>query len=392
MAKPLRISGLVRMADAVRRELSVPLSPQQRNRLQSRVSQTLASLEKTAKEVGSSLNRLPSPSRRALHFLKSIEWEKAPIAENGAAGPARRHVSFSGLSRWFDRTLNYLSDSPDEDELAAILSSIQRNSRQIEGTIRLQKIEPDELSAASRDLRGWLAFFSRSENLSAYCKAIVQIKAAIEPLAIGQNRFSPPLRIHFRPMRGIFQMRRERRGTLLKLPTPMVAFNPGAFADMAEMIFGRDPSAKSRIIEQMASDNVMAVRSKLEALGGIGQSDRGTFHDLDASFTRVNDRYFAGGIAKPRLAWSVTFTGRKFGHYDWIGDSIMISRTLDSPQVPSFVVDFVMYHELLHKKHGLRWANGRGMAHTAGFYREERLFAEYEQAEAALQKLTKMPR
>ena len=43
------------------------------------------------------------------------------------------------------------------------------------------------------------------------------------------------------------------------------------------------------------------------------------------------------------------------------------SATLDARDVPSYVVDFVVYHELLHKKHGAKWQNGRQAVHTSSF-------------------------
>ena len=61
-----------------------------------------------------------------------------------------------------------------------------------------------------------------------------------------------------------------------------------------------------------------------------------------------------------------------FGHYEFVGDSIVVSSVLDDEDVPAFVVDFIMFHELLHKKHGLRWRAGRAMAHTPAFRQDER--------------------
>jgi len=65
----------------------------------------------------------------------------------------------------------------------------------------------------------------------------------------------------------------------------------------------------------------------------------------------------------------------------------MISASLDNTDVPAYVVDFIIYHELLHKKHGICWANGRGYVHTPEFQKEERQFGQYIDAEAVLRKL-----
>jgi hypothetical protein len=65
----------------------------------------------------------------------------------------------------------------------------------------------------------------------------------------------------------------------------------------------------------------------------------------------------------------------------------MISITLDDPEVPAFALDFVMYHELLHKKHGSMTVNGRRLSHSQAFRAEERRYAQYHEAERLIQEL-----
>src|SRR5262249_55996835 len=107
----------------------------------------------------------------------------------------------------------------------------------------------------------------------------------------------------------------------------------------------------------------------------------GRAHDRNEIFARVNAAYFGGLMPRPTLAWNRTLTARKFGHYQPGRDTVMISVTLDAPDVPDYVVDFVMYHELLHKKHGSMNVNGRRLAHSPAFRAEERRVAENPQAE-----------
>jgi hypothetical protein len=108
----------------------------------------------------------------------------------------------------------------------------------------------------------------------------------------------------------------------------------------------------------------------------------GHVHDLDAAFARVNAAYFGGRMARPSLRWSRRPNERKLGHYDFTQDEVVLSVRLDAPDVPRMVVDFVVYHELLHKQHGLRVSGSRRLAHTAAFRRDERRFADYEAVEA----------
>jgi hypothetical protein len=103
----------------------------------------------------------------------------------------------------------------------------------------------------------------------------------------------------------------------------------------------------------------------------------------------VNRHYFAGRQSRPKLTWSRSFTGRKFGHYDHIHDTIMLSATLDRQDVPQLTVDFIMYHELLHRDRGMTWLNGRARAHDSDFQQAERQFEQFHRAEQVLEKLAK---
>jgi hypothetical protein len=169
----------------------------------------------------------------------------------------------------------------------------------------------------------------------------------------------------------------------------MISFDEQGFADLAALISRRDHDARRRLEERMRADAYQDLAEDLEGLSGVVEGTRGAFHDLAQSFDRVNQAYFEGGMARPRLTWSRSFTGRKFGHYDHVKNWVMVSSTLDRAQVPAFVVDYLMFHELLHKKHGVRWVNGRGHAHTREFYADEHRFERYQEADDWLNKLAR---
>ena len=388
MAGPVRIAGLVRVADVVRRELGAPITAERRERLRQQVSDNLQQVQQILRRSAAQIGDLPAPSQRAYQFLAAVEWSKVAAAEPAAVpAPPRTILSWRGLSALIERMLHRLATAGSEAELPSIGDAIARQSRQIELTIQRRAVPPDGLSAATRGQRGWLSFFSRPENVLAYWQARMLASRVLDAAAAGSRHYPPPLTIHFRPVHGIYKLHAARSGPVLQLPTPMIAFDEDGFTQLAALVFGRVHDARQHVVTQMTGDGYQAVRAELEALGGIVEQVRGAAHDLGESFARVNADYFRGDMPRPRLTWNRTFTGRKFGHYDWIHDTVMVSRTLDSPKVPQFVVDFLVFHELLHKFHGLHWVNGRGYAHTAEFQQSERKFARYEEAEAVLKKL-----
>ncbi len=81
-------------------------------------------------------------------------------------------------------------------------------------------------------------------------------------------------------------------------------------------------------------------------------SSKGRAFDLNSVSEKVNREYFNGDMQKPSLHWSRSHTVAKFRHYLPGRDRVRISVALHVEIVPSFVVEFVMYHELLHRKHG----------------------------------------
>ncbi len=117
------------------------------------------------------------------------------------------------------------------------------------------------------------------------------------------------------------------------------------------------------------------------------RSARGHFYDLDSVFEDLNTRFFHGLMARPRMSWSQTKTRRILGHYDPAHNAIIISRIFDHPAVPSFVVEYIVYHEMLHLKHPVRLRGSRRCVHSPEFQAEEKLFPRMAEANAFLKRL-----
>lgn len=110
-------------------------------------------------------------------------------------------------------------------------------------------------------------------------------------------------------------------------------------------------------------------------------TSKGEVYDLDEIFAAMNMRYFGGWIRKPVLTWSAKKTYRILGHHDATHDTVAISKSLDSKKVPQFVVEYVVFHEMLHIAHPAKNINGRRYHHTPEFKKDERRFEHYHEAE-----------
>jgi hypothetical protein len=298
---------------------------------------------------------------------------------------------WSGLSSFVNRMLVRLAAAPGEPELRELHHALSTTSRRLEISVSVNKLEASQLTANTRALRAWAAFFSDFDGLRGYVEAVKVATPLVEAAVLRQQRWKPPVRVYLRPLRGVYQLRQRRDGAELSLPTPAVCFNPEDFNALVPYIFSADVRAKRHVLSRMQSEEFQAITAELDVLAGAVDVATGAVYDLNDIFDRVNATFFQGEVKRPKLFWSRSLTRRKFGHYDWVGDAVMMSRTMDDPKVPAFVVEFVMYHELLHKTLGLRWSGGRQYAHTAEFYRQEKLFPRHADAEAALLRLAREP-
>jgi hypothetical protein len=106
---------------------------------------------------------------------------------------------------------------------------------------------------------------------------------------------------------------------------------------------------------------------------------------LEKSFDRVNEKYFGNYLEKTNLLWG-EHSFSKLGHYHYASNTITISKVLADDEE---LLDYVMYHEMLHKKHKYYTKNGRSHHHTAAFRREERSFENPDVEDKLLKYLRK---
>ncbi len=123
----------------------------------------------------------------------------------------------------------------------------------------------------------------------------------------------------------------------------------------------------------------------------LDESTQGDVYDLDRVFADLDRQYFKGTVDKPELCW--TTDKRKnnvLGYYAPQGDRIVINRALDTSHIPRYVLDYVMYHELLHKSVGKRRGRyGNEVYHHRTFYKLERAFDKYEAANKWIEQVWK---
>jgi hypothetical protein len=212
-------------------------------------------------------------------------------------------------------------------------------------------------------MRGWLAYFSQRENFDEYCAAVRRAEPVFRATSIWPAGKAIAVLVHFRPMHGMYRIRGYPGTLLVHLPTPMICFDQDLLRSVAQVAFKKKGDRKV-VHDATASEPYRRIDSALDLLGGVVAQTRGVHHDLAASFDRVNAEYFDGAMSPPHLVWSRTFAARKFGHYDHAHDTVMINMVLDKRTVPELAIDFIVYHELLHRQLGITWKSNRIAAHA----------------------------
>jgi predicted metal-dependent hydrolase len=113
----------------------------------------------------------------------------------------------------------------------------------------------------------------------------------------------------------------------------------------------------------------------------------GNVYHLDEIFEELNTKFFYGLLARPNMTWSQNSARNLLGHYDPAHNAIVVSRVFDHVRVPRYVVEYILYHEMLHLKHPVKLKGSRRCIHSKQFQEEEKLFPHLEDAKRFLKRL-----
>jgi hypothetical protein len=206
----------------------------------------------------------------------------------------------------------------------------------------------------------------------------------------------PQIEAHFYPYAGLSSTIRLRRGRVYVRVSDILIHSPSEIIyALARILIAKLYRIKvsrehQRIYREYTSSD--AIRDASEATRRtrgykLTSSPLGRAYDLDELFNDLNGRYFDSELEKPLLSWSLRPTRRVFGHHDPTHGTIVISRTLDDVKVPRIVVEYVLYHEMLHIKHPPKTAGGRTIYHDSEFRADEQRFEGYQKALATLERV-----
>ena len=267
-----------------------------------------------------------------------------------------------------------------------VRGDIQRHADTIKKICAQHQAHPADLPTPSRRVYCWLEFLLNEDNLDQHRAALVQARTIVDH---SQPQLDRPLRLYLVSLDSLWRRNQYNNLLLLRVNEGFLAADQEVWeALISTSLHQRNRDRDHQVEDFSESEEFSEVIFELESFTGQSiNTPQGQHHHLEESFYRVNAAYFHGSISKPNLVWSRVQTLQTFGHYQPARNLVTLSLSLDQPTVPPSLLDYLMYHELLHKKHGTTVVNGRRVVHTPAFRNDERKFSNYETAKGQLKEL-----
>lgn len=210
---------------------------------------------------------------------------------------------------------------------------------------------------------------------------------------LGLKRAAPAFRVAYRPfanLRSSVHLRGNcavvHISDMLEKAPPIVTEALGEI--LLAQLFRRRPSREAREC-YLAYVMKPAVRQEIEeARRRRGRKRllpaKGRHYDLEEIFSKLNRRFFRGELVPLRLGWSPTRSRTVLGHYDSAHGTIIITRLLDSSNVSNHLVEYLVFHEMLHIRFPVERNGHRRVIHSRQFREAEKKFPRFEQARREL--------
>jgi hypothetical protein len=399
----LRLKGLVSRMQHVREQLVAGIPADQAEAFRADIKETITQVEQACAAHRSTPRQLPTPSYQAYRFLKTLDLEHLPLRDPAQA-PAAPRLKIRHLLRIRERTQLELAGlvnsatglgpplSADDARLTALIAQIQATASQIEEIARQAHSHVARLPPPSRRAYEWLKFLSAPENLQLHLNALRSACLTLESIG-GHRKFAGgPLRLSLEFYHTGSDWSVHRRGPEIHATFSEGFVGADAFVieALVRLAFVARRKQYRQVVHAYAMGDEFAELLQTIELptAGLDPNVRGRHHNLREVFDRVNDGCFDGRLTPPLLTWNKSRTFRVMGHYQYATDTVMISMSLDSADVPAWAIDHVMHHELLHRVMGAQVMNGRLYAHTPAFRAAERAFPDYQRADAFLNQLS----
>lgn len=320
---------------------------------------------------------------------------KAQLAQQ----PKPQRIKIVGIQRIVGITQSRLANlceekDSDNHRIESFCKEIDQQIKDIHLQLRRAGCTASKLTGAAQTAYHWLVFISKPETAKKHVQSLtIAHNHASAITAKSKTLFkisTPRVCIQFYNTRYLYKGTHSPQQIKIILNEAFIEAPPVILENLVHLsINGRDPKKLDTIRQYSRQPAFLYHYKTLYSHQPRIKAPAGGHYDLQKVFERVNKEYFMSGLPEPRLGWSSRKSLKKLGHYQIETDILVISKSLDSPQVPNHVIDFVMYHELLHKQMGATRLNGRTRSHTSEFRATEKKFRFYQETMTFLEKFAK---
>lgn len=268
--------------------------------------------------------------------------------------------------------------------ITSLRTAIEKKAKDLGGS-------PADLPEPSFQAYQWIKFLSQKKWLLVHLHALYEFLKIMgdNHLIQGMGGNRQQIRISIRNSNYLFRSKRSGRAFYLEINEGFIQAPPEIKTALLRAAMGGKRSKNNQLVRAYSKSEVFKqVTNALKSVEKTNQlSSLGRVFDLQSIYEQINHDYFQDALKRPRLTWSARKSKRRMGMYDPASNTITINRILDSKNVPQIALEYILFHEMLHQKLGIKESNGRRYAHTAAFRQAEKKFKGKEIANQAIRKI-----
>ena len=179
----------------------------------------------------------------------------------------------------------------------------------------------------------------------------------------------------------VLSSKTERKRVQVRMHQVFLEADRRVIRAVAELI-KKDSSTARKIIDHYIQKNHKKIQAKKRR--GIQLQPRGRVYDLTKILKSLSEKYNLR-VRGIKITWSNARIrpgqqSIRLGSYNHEQKLIRVHPALDSPDVPRYFVEYIVYHELLHALIPPVTKNGRKDFHPPNFKELEQKFSYYKQA------------
>ncbi len=285
----------------------------------------------------------------------------------------------------FNRAVNF-----SNSEVIVLHEQISQLCKKVEEICFKRKGSPADLPNPSYLAYQWLHFLSEKKWLLSHLHGLEEFQEILSSEEAKRFPKIDPAQIHLelKNFNYLFRVRQKNRIILLEINESFISAPREIKELLCSAALGGRRSKNNHLLKGYSkSQEYRKISLALQGDNHVNQiTQQGRNYDLDEIFKIINQKYFKGILDRPRLTWSPRRSRRRLGYYHPESDAITISRSLDDMSVEPLLIEYILFHEMLHKAMGIRESNGRRYAHTREFKKAEKKFKGYAQAVEMMKK------